>query len=101
MKASPGRYLRGMRLLPVLLGKADGLTFWHQETKIDTAAIAGSWERYMIEEVNNPVSGIKKAIVVAGSDRRGTAYGLLSISKAIGVSPWYWWADAPIKQQNK
>ena len=55
----------------------------------------------MIEVVNNPVPGIKKAIVVAGSDRRGTAYGLLSISKAIGVSPWYWWADAPIKQQKQ
>ena len=55
----------------------------------------------MIETVDNPAPGIKKAIVVVGSDRRGTAYGLLSISKAIGVSPWYWWADAPIKQQKK
>lgn len=55
--------------------------------KIDTTPITGGWERYMIETVDNPAPGIKKAIVVAGSDRRGTAYGLLSISKAIGVSP--------------
>lgn len=70
------------------------------QKKIDTTPITGGWERYMIETVDNPAPGIKKAIVVAGSDRRGTAYGLLSISKAIGVSPWYWWADAPIKQQK-
>lgn len=68
--------------------------------KVDTTEIAGSWERYSIETVSNPLPGIKKAIVVMGSDRRGTAYGLFSISRAIGVSPWYWWADAPVQQQK-
>lgn len=32
-------------------------------------------------------------VVIAGSDRRGTAYGAMELSKSIGVSPWYWWAD--------
>ena len=40
-------------------------------------------------------------IVIAGSDRRGTIYGIYELSRQLGVSPWYWWADAPIaKQEN-
>ncbi|MEO0216479.1 MAG: glycosyl hydrolase 115 family protein, partial [candidate division WOR-3 bacterium] len=39
-----------------------------------------------------------KALVIAGSDRRGTAYGVFTLSEAIGVSPWYWWADVPVKK---
>jgi hypothetical protein len=31
--------------------------------------------------------------VIAGSDLRGTIYGLYDVSEQIGVSPWYWWAD--------
>ena len=65
--------------------------------KIDADTIAGSWERYTIRVVDKPFPGIPKALVIAGSDRRGTAYGLLSLSEAIGVDPWYWWADVPVK----
>ena len=36
--------------------------------------------------------------VIAGSDRRGTVYGIYALSEKIGVSPWYWWADAPVRQ---
>lgn len=68
--------------------------------KIDTTGLTTGWEQYRIEMVNSPLPGIKKALVVVGSDRRGAAYGLLSISRAIGVSPWYWWLDAPIKKQK-
>ncbi|MES1159121.1 MAG: glycosyl hydrolase 115 family protein [Bacteroidota bacterium] len=39
-------------------------------------------------------------LVIAGSDRRGTAYGVVELSKQIGVSPWYWWADVPVKKQK-
>ena len=100
-ESKPGKVSARYAIIAGTIGKSGWIDVLASRNKIDTAAIAGSWERYMIEEVNNPVPGIKKAIVVAGSDRRGTAYGLLSISKAIGVSPWYWWADAPIKQQKQ
>lgn len=69
--------------------------------KIDVSGIVGGWERYAVRLVNNPCKGIGKAIVIAGSDRRGTAYGLMSISREIGVSPWYWWLDAPVIHRNK
>lgn len=66
--------------------------------KIDTAPLEGAWERYPIQTVANPLPGIRKALVIAGSDRRGAAYGLFTLSELIGVSPWYWWADVPVKK---
>jgi hypothetical protein len=67
--------------------------------RLDVKSVKDGWEQYRIEVVSNPVTGVKRALVVAGSDRRGTAYGLLSISEVIGVSPWYWWADVPVKKR--
>lgn len=72
-----------------------------KKKSIDITSIVNGWEQYSIQLVDKPMSGVKKAIVIAGSDKRGTAYGLLSLSRAIGVSPWYWWADAPIKKQKQ
>lgn len=40
-------------------------------------------------------------IIILGSDKRGTAYGILEISRLIGVSPWEWWADSPIATKQK
>lgn len=97
---TPGKVSARYAIIVGTIGESAWIDALAAKNKIDTTAIAGNWERYTVELVNNPVQGIKKAIVIAGSDRRGTAYGLLSISKAIGVSPWYWWADAPIKQQK-
>ena len=69
--------------------------------KLDISQIKHGWEQYVITIVNNPFAGVEKALVIAGCDRRGTSYGLFSISETIGVSPWYWWADAPvIKKKN-
>lgn len=62
--------------------------------------IKGHWEASLWQIIVNPAPGIKKALVIVGSDRRGTAYGLMQLSKKIGVSPWYWWADVPAKQHK-
>lgn len=50
----------------------------------------GQWEKFCLAVKN--ING-KKALVVMGSDKRGTAYGLLELSRLMGVSPWQWWAD--------
>ena len=71
-----------------------------RERKIDVSSISGDWERYAVRLVEAPLKGVRRALVVVGSDRRGTAYGLLSLSRAIGVSPWYWWMDAPVEHRN-
>lgn len=67
---------------------------------IDVTSIQDGWEQYYVTIIDKPFSGVKKALVIVGSDRRGTAYGLLSLSELIGVSPWYWWADVPIEKKT-
>ncbi|WP_370479924.1 glycosyl hydrolase 115 family protein [Tamlana flava] len=59
------------------------------------------WESYCYKTILNPNDKIEKAFVVAGTDPRGTAYGIFNISKQMGVSPWYWWADVPIEKQEE
>lgn len=71
------------------------------KNKLDVRALENRWESYLIEVVRNPFPGVNKALVIVGSDRRGTAYGLFSISETIGVSPWYWWADAPVAKHTE
>lgn len=67
---------------------------------IDVAEVKGKWESCLIQVIKNPFKGVEKALVVAGSDRRGTAYGLFEISKQMGVSPWYYFADVAIKKRE-
>ena len=68
--------------------------------KIDVGSIRGKWESYLIQVVENPMPGVPRALVIAGSDKRGTIYGTYEISQQIGVSPWYWWADVPIRHRD-
>jgi hypothetical protein len=56
--------------------------------------LRGAWERYAIDTKDGN-------IYITGSDARGLAYGVLHVSAAIGVSPWYWFADIPIDKTNK
>ena len=68
--------------------------------KLDVEPLKDRWESYLVQLVRNPLPGVDKALVIVGSDRRGAAYGLLSVSRTIGVSPWYWWADAPVQKRK-
>ena len=43
----------------------------------------------------------KNKLIIAGTDPRGTAYGVFQISKQIGVNPWYWWADVPVPNKER
>lgn len=70
------------------------------EKKIDLSVLKGKWEQFIIQVVENPFPGIEKALVIAGSDKRGTIFGIFEVSKQMGVSPWYWWADVPVEMQS-
>lgn len=61
--------------------------------KIHTASVKGKWETFRIEVIQQPFKNVRQALVIAGSDRRGTAFGLFEVSKMLGVSPLKWWAD--------
>ena len=69
--------------------------------KIDVSAVRGKWESFVLQTVANPLPNVASALVIAGSDRRGTAYGALELSEQVGVSPWVWWADvAPTRRDT-
>ena len=64
-----------------------------QAGRLDVSDIKGKWESSVTTVVKNPLPGVDKALVIAGSDKRGTIYGIYELSGQIGVSPWYYWAD--------
>src|SRR5690606_12188235 len=68
--------------------------------KINVSGVAGQWESTLIEVVKNPLPNIDSALVIAGSDKRGTIYGIYEVSYQMGVSPWYYWADVPVKKNE-
>ncbi|KAI5807046.1 hypothetical protein EDC01DRAFT_742895 [Geopyxis carbonaria] len=71
-----------------------------KEKHLDVTKIEGKWESFLTAIVDEPISGIKKALVIVGSDKRGSIYGIYTISEQIGVSPWYWWADVVPKKHK-
>lgn len=83
------------------IGKSKWIDQLAADKKINVSAIKNGWEQFIITTLEHPFKGVDKALVIAGSDRRGTAYGVFSVSEAIGVSPWYWWADVPVVHQDK
>jgi hypothetical protein len=71
-----------------------------KRNKIDITDISGKWETFLVEVVEKPYKGVSRALVIAGSDKRGTIYGIYEVSRQIGVSPWYYWADVPVKHKK-
>ncbi len=71
------------------------------DKKLNIENLKGKWERFIIQTIDKPFPGVKKALVIVGSDRRGAAYGVFTLSEKMGVSPWYWWADVPVKKSQE
>ncbi len=61
--------------------------------KLNLDGLKGCREKFIITVRDN-------RLVIAGSDRRGTVYGIYELSRQLGVSPWYWWADAPVARHE-
>jgi len=81
------------------LGKSEIIDQLAKSGKIDTVSLAGKWEKFTTQIVENPIEGVDQALVIAGSDKRGTIYGMYDLSRQMGVSPWYFWADVPVEKQ--
>ena len=100
-KVSDGRVPAGCKELVLVgtIGRSpliDGLV---KAGKLDTSGIAGRWETSLETVVDNPLPGVARAFVIAGSDQRGTIFGAYDVSLGIGVSPWYWWDDVrPVRR---
>jgi hypothetical protein len=69
------------------LDKSPTIQLLREQGKIDPSRIEGKWESWMTTIVHNPFDGYDDALVIAGSDKRGTIFGTYSLSEQIGVSP--------------
>lgn len=92
---SPGIIVAGT------IGKSRLIDTLVENEKIDVSQTEGKWEAFQTQLVSNPFEGVAQALVISGSDKRGTIYGLYDISEQIGVSPWYWWADVASDQHDE
>lgn len=83
------------------LGKSEILDRLIADGRIDISNIENKREVYGVFQLEAPVDGIKNAIIVVGSDKRGTIYGAFSISEACGISPLVYWGDATPAPKNE
>lgn len=68
--------------------------------QLDVSAIENKWEAYTAKVLDNPMEGVDRALIIAGSDRRGTAFGVFALSESMGVSPWYFWGDVAVPHKE-
>ncbi len=72
-----------------------------KQNKIDVKDLKGRWEMFVQQTIKNPFPNIEEALVIIGSDKRGTIYGVYDISEQMGVSPWHFWADVPSQKHQE
>lgn len=81
--------LNGIDVVIGTLGESETVDTLAASGKLDVSEIKGKWESFTIQNVDD-------TIIIAGSDKRGTIYGIYDLSEKIGVSPWHFWADTVI-----
>lgn len=91
--------LAGTAVIAGSIGNNDIIDRLIAEGTLNVSPIAGKRECYRIQLVEHPAPGVDQALVIAGSDKRGTIYGIYSISERIGVSPWVYWGDVKPEKQ--
>lgn len=82
------------------VGKSAYIDRLIKDGKIQADEIQHKTEKYLIQTIQNPSEDIESTLVIVGSDKRGTIYGIYELSSQIGVSPWYYWADVPVARQS-
>ena len=82
------------RIIAGTIGHSDEIDRLVKAKVIDKSALKGKREKYIITIADGK-------LIIAGSDRRGTIYGIYELSRQIGVSPWYYWADTPVKRHER
>jgi hypothetical protein len=78
---------------PIVVGTI-GKSKLTKKYKLQSKELLGKWEQYLIFTDRGK-------LLILGSDKRGTIYGIYELSRQIGVSPWYWMADAPIQKHEQ
>ncbi len=98
-----GKLLTPNAAMPIIvgtIGQSRTIDALVASDKIDVAGMAGRWESFVQQVVESPMPGVERALIIAGADRRGTIFGIYELSARIGVSPWHYWADVPVRKRN-
>nr|WP_234022862.1 glycosyl hydrolase 115 family protein [Sorangium cellulosum] len=82
------------------LGKSPLIDALEEDGKLDVSGVSGKWEAFVTQIVEDPMEGVDRALVIAGSDQRGAIFGAYDLSSQIGVSPLYWWDDVPPQKKH-
>jgi hypothetical protein len=80
-----------------VLGHSETIDALVASGRVDASDLQGEWEAYRQMIVDHPSPGVDRALVIVGSDRRGAVFGAFDISERMGVSPWHWFADVPVR----
>lgn len=86
--------LEGIDVVVGTIGESEAVDNLILQNAIDVSDIEGKWESFKISTVGN-------TLVIAGSDKRGTIYGVYDLCEKMGVSPWSFWADTQIGHADK
>ena len=87
----------------LIIGSLDRSTYIQQLVKagrLPADELQGKREKFILTTIENPLEGVDAAVVIAGSDKRGTIYGIYELTRQMGVSPWAYWADVPITRHE-
>lgn len=90
----------GYQILIGTLGRNKIIDQLVNAKKIKAEDLKGKWESFVITTASHPSNPTQKLLVIAGSDKRGTIFGIYELSRQLGVSPWHWWADVPVKKRK-
>ncbi len=99
--AAPDSIVGGAMVIVGTIGHSTLIDRLVRERKLDVRSITGKWETFLTQTIERPLPGVARALVIAGSDKRGTIYGIYDLSAQIGMSPWYWWADVPVVRRTQ
>ena len=91
----------GSQVIIATLGKSRILEDLISRGKISVSDLRNKWETFRITVVEKPFPGVPQALLILGSDRRGTAFGVFELSRLIGVHPFSWWADVHPDQHKE
>ena len=90
----------GIAIIVGTIGNSNLIDQLIEEKKLEVSLVKGKWETFLIQTIKNPFEGVEEALVIVGSDKRGTIYGMFDVSYEIGVSPHHFWADVPSKKKE-
>lgn len=96
----PGKKTGKTVIVVGTVGKSIALDYLIKKGKLNISAIENQREASLIQVVDNPFKGVSKALILAGSDKRGTIYAVYDLCEKIGVSPWKFFLDVPNKKHN-